>query len=78
MKIHPFYTSDFVFVLSFCSLHKFLLQPRGVKPVESVSNDGANQVSSVKAKKVVGKIRVEGMFIYILFYIIDMVLVLLL
>ncbi|KAL8152252.1 hypothetical protein V2J09_010012 [Rumex salicifolius] len=40
-------------------LHKFLLQPRGAKPIESSSNEGAEQVCSIKAKKVLGKIRVE-------------------
>lgn len=50
-----------MFVLDFCRLHKFLLQPRGVKPVESISNEGSEQVCSLKAKKVVGKVRVEGM-----------------
>ncbi|KAK8517885.1 hypothetical protein V6N13_128043 [Hibiscus sabdariffa] len=39
-------------------LHKFLLQPRGVQPVEVSTTKGVEQVS-LKAKKVVGKIRVE-------------------
>ncbi|XP_022758871.1 uncharacterized protein LOC111305517 [Durio zibethinus] len=39
-------------------LHKFLLQPRGVQPVEVSTNKSVEQVS-LKAKKVVGKIRVE-------------------
>ena len=40
-------------------LHKFLLQPRGVQPVEVSTTKSVEQVS-LKAKKVVGKIRVEG------------------
>ncbi|GAY56183.1 hypothetical protein CUMW_169910, partial [Citrus unshiu] len=40
-------------------LHKFLLQPRGVKPVELGNSKGAQHVHLVKAKKVMGKIRVE-------------------
>ncbi|XWS75937.1 hypothetical protein CRYUN_Cryun01aG0134500 [Craigia yunnanensis] len=39
-------------------LHKFLLQPRGVQPVEVSTIKSVEQVS-LKAKKVVGKIRVE-------------------
>ncbi|KAH9793931.1 Portal protein [Citrus sinensis] len=40
-------------------LHKFLLQPRGVKPVELGNSKGVQHVHLVKAKKVMGKIRVE-------------------
>ncbi|GLT49920.1 hypothetical protein SLA2020_234460 [Shorea laevis] len=40
-------------------LHKFLLQPRGVQPVEVSTTTSAEPVTSLKAKKVVGKIRVE-------------------
>ncbi|KAB2022565.1 hypothetical protein ES319_D07G221400v1 [Gossypium barbadense] len=39
-------------------LHKFLLQPRGVQPVEVSTTKSVEQVS-LKAKKIVGKIRVE-------------------
>ncbi|XVF31964.1 hypothetical protein REPUB_Repub17cG0040800 [Reevesia pubescens] len=39
-------------------LHKFLLQPRGVQPVEVSTTKSVEQVS-LKAKKVVGKIKVE-------------------
>ena len=37
-----------------------MLQPRGVQPVEVSTTKCVEQVS-LKAKKVVGKIRVEGM-----------------
>ncbi|KAJ4847075.1 hypothetical protein Tsubulata_040364 [Turnera subulata] len=40
-------------------LHNFLLQPRGVQPTEVGSTKNAEQIFTVKAKKVVGKIRVE-------------------
>ncbi|PPS03967.1 hypothetical protein GOBAR_AA16698 [Gossypium barbadense] len=39
-------------------LHKFLLQPRGVQPVEVSTTKSVEQVS-LKAKKIVGKIRLE-------------------
>lgn len=40
-------------------LHKLLLQPRGVRAVEVSNTKSTAQVSSLKSKKVVGKIRVE-------------------
>ncbi|KAF6141359.1 hypothetical protein GIB67_008536 [Kingdonia uniflora] len=40
-------------------LHKFLLQPKGVYPKEGRSTESADETCSVKAKKVVGKTRVE-------------------
>ncbi|KAK2647676.1 hypothetical protein Ddye_015165 [Dipteronia dyeriana] len=40
-------------------LHKYLLQPRGVQPIEVRTTKSAEQVCSLKAKKVMGKIRVE-------------------
>ncbi|KAJ4730295.1 Pesticidal crystal cry8Ba protein [Melia azedarach] len=40
-------------------LHKFLLQPRGVKPTEMRNTKSAEHVPTLKAKKVMGKIRVE-------------------
>ncbi|PON88015.1 hypothetical protein TorRG33x02_162170 [Trema orientale] len=41
-------------------LHNYLLQPRGVQPIEDRSTKNTEQKSALKAKKVVGKIRVEG------------------
>ncbi|KAI5339991.1 hypothetical protein L3X38_019265 [Prunus dulcis] len=40
-------------------LNTFLLQPRGVQPVEAKTSRNADQIFPPKAKKVVGKIRVE-------------------
>ncbi|KAL5865487.1 hypothetical protein ACOSQ3_003001 [Xanthoceras sorbifolium] len=40
-------------------LHKYLLQPRGVQPIEVRTTMSAEQVCTLKAKKVMGKIRVE-------------------
>ncbi|KAL5729754.1 hypothetical protein ACHQM5_002657 [Ranunculus cassubicifolius] len=40
-------------------LHKFLLQPRGVNPREGRFTEGADETCTVKANKVVGKVRVE-------------------
>lgn len=48
----------FLFLVIY-SLHKFLLQPRGVQPVEVSTTKNVEQFS-LKAKKVAGKIRVEG------------------
>lgn len=41
-------------------LHNFLLQPRGVQPIEVKTMNNAEQTFPSKPKKVVGKIRVEG------------------
>ncbi|GAB4859291.1 hypothetical protein Ancab_010753 [Ancistrocladus abbreviatus] len=41
-------------------LHKFLLQPRGVQQIDSGATESIDQARSLKLKKVVGKIRVEG------------------
>jgi hypothetical protein len=62
------FTYDFVYFkalkgsifLIFFRLHKLLLQPRGVKPVASENTDKA---CPMKVKKVIGKIRVEGMVV---------------
>ena len=43
----------------FYRLQKFLLQPRGTQPIEGGAKN-VEQTCSLKAKKVVGKIRVEG------------------
>ncbi|CAN1288308.1 hypothetical protein LINPERPRIM_LOCUS19876 [Linum perenne] len=40
-------------------LHKFLLQPRSVQATEVRTTKNADQMSSTKVKKIVGKIRVE-------------------
>ncbi|CAK7349180.1 unnamed protein product [Dovyalis caffra] len=40
-------------------LHKFLLQPRGIQPVAVNTTKSAEQICHLKAKKVLGKIRVE-------------------
>ncbi|KAE8075472.1 hypothetical protein FH972_014188 [Carpinus fangiana] len=40
-------------------LHKFLLQPRGVQPMEGRTSKSVEQICLLNAKKVVGKIRVE-------------------
>ncbi|XP_047333688.1 uncharacterized protein LOC124937465 [Impatiens glandulifera] len=40
-------------------LHKFLLQPRGLQPIEKTGIERVEQVCSQKVKKVVGKMRVE-------------------
>lgn len=42
-------------------LHKLLLQPRGFKPVESSGNENTDKACPLKVKKVIGKIRVEGL-----------------
>jgi len=42
------------------SLHKFLLQPRGVRSSEKNNNVKAEQKPSLKSKNVVRKLRVEG------------------
>lgn len=41
-------------------LHNYLLQPRGVQPLEGRTGKSVEQVCSMKAKSVVGKITVEG------------------
>ncbi|XP_004305865.1 PREDICTED: uncharacterized protein LOC101301517 [Fragaria vesca subsp. vesca] len=40
-------------------LNTFLLQPRGLQPLEAKTSGNAEQISHLRAKKVVGKIRVE-------------------
>ncbi|XP_076924679.1 uncharacterized protein LOC143587208 [Bidens hawaiensis] len=40
-------------------LHKFLLQPRGFKPVASSSTENTDKACPLKVKKVIGKIKVE-------------------
>nr|XP_043624942.1 uncharacterized protein LOC122596431 [Erigeron canadensis] len=40
-------------------LHKFLLQPRGFKPVVSSGTENTDKACPLKVKKVIGKIRVE-------------------
>ena len=46
-------------IFLFFSLQKFLLQPRGTQPIDGGAKT-VEQTCSLKAKKVVGKIRVEG------------------
>ncbi|KAJ7964639.1 Pesticidal crystal cry8Ba protein [Quillaja saponaria] len=56
----PEFLHDECLVLrSALGLHKFLLQPRGVKPTEGSNTRNAEQICPLKVKKVVGKIRVE-------------------
>ncbi|KAI3774836.1 hypothetical protein L1987_49398 [Smallanthus sonchifolius] len=40
-------------------LHKFLLQPRGFKPVASSGTENTDKACPLKVKKVIGKIKVE-------------------
>ncbi|KAJ0052672.1 hypothetical protein Pint_01781 [Pistacia integerrima] len=54
-----FLRDECVVLCSAFGLHKFLLQPRGVQPIELTTTKGAEQVYPVKAKKVMGKIKVE-------------------
>lgn len=49
------------FFSSFIRLHKLLLQPRGFKQVESSGTENLDKACPKKVKKVIGKIRVEGM-----------------
>ncbi|KAJ0592614.1 hypothetical protein HanHA300_Chr03g0087181 [Helianthus annuus] len=42
-------------------LHKFLLQPRGFKPLASSGTENTDKACPLKVKKVIGKIKVEGM-----------------
>lgn len=44
-------------------LHKLLLQPRGVQPLERKDTANPEQVCPLKVKRVVGKVRVEGMLV---------------
>lgn len=44
----------------FSRLHKLLLQPRGVKQAET-STKTREQTTTLKGKRIVGKIRVEGL-----------------
>lgn len=56
----PMFLRDECLVLrSAFGLHKFLLQPRGVQPTEGGLHKSMEQTFPIKAKKVVGKIRVE-------------------
>lgn len=48
-------------VLLFYRLHNFLLQPRGSQQMERGTTKNVEQAYPVKVKKVIGKIRVEGM-----------------
>ncbi|XWS47271.1 hypothetical protein CRYUN_Cryun14cG0138100 [Craigia yunnanensis] len=57
-KAPEFLRDECLLLRSAFGLHKFLLQPRGVQPVEVSTTKSVEQVS-LKAKKVVGKIRVE-------------------
>lgn len=41
-------------------LHNYLLQPRGVRQIEDKPTKNTEQKCALKAKKVVGNIRVEG------------------
>lgn len=41
-------------------LHKFLLQPRGVRSTEESKNVKVEQKTPLKSKNVVRKLRVEG------------------
>lgn len=50
-----------IYLCLFDRLHNFLLQPRGVQPMETSSAKTAEQTGALKVKKAIGKIRVEGM-----------------
>uniref|UniRef100_A0A2N9FJ97 Uncharacterized protein n=1 Tax=Fagus sylvatica TaxID=28930 RepID=A0A2N9FJ97_FAGSY len=56
----PEFLSDECLILrSAFGLHNFLLQPRGVQPMEGRTTKSVEQICPSKTKKVVGKIRVE-------------------
>lgn len=50
----------------FYRLHKFLLQPRGVRSTEESRNVKVEQKTPLKSKNVVRKLRVEGKTIVLL------------
>lgn len=52
--------SAYIFYL-YDRLHSFLLQPRGMQPMKASSSKAAEQTGTLKVKKAIGKIRVEGM-----------------
>lgn len=52
----------FTFVIN--RLHHYLLQPRALQPLEGRTNKNAEQICPSKAKKVVGKIKVEGKLVF--------------
>ncbi|KAF2284718.1 hypothetical protein GH714_029526 [Hevea brasiliensis] len=54
-----FLLNECLLLRSAFGLHKFLLQPRGVQPIEVRTMKNAEQIFPSKIKKVAGKIRVE-------------------